>query len=111
MFLSSANKIYLENNLHVQHVHSTNAVYIYDTLETLEGILELEFGFRDSFPAVVANLCQDYCKFFSVPTDSAVHLGAATGRGSFELSKHFCQVILWNDFIGKSLYTIERIQD
>uniref|UniRef100_A0A0B7B121 Sulfatase-modifying factor enzyme-like domain-containing protein n=1 Tax=Arion vulgaris TaxID=1028688 RepID=A0A0B7B121_9EUPU len=87
-----ANKIYLDN-LSVHHVKSTNTVYNYDTLETLEGILELEFGFRESLAAVITSLCWSYCNHYHVPTNSAVHLGTATGRGSFELSKHFSQVL------------------
>jgi len=88
-----ANKIYLDNNFSVQRVQSTNTMYNYDTLETLQGILELEFGFRDSFPAVVAKLCGQYCRTHKVSLGSAVHLGTATGRGAFELSKFFDQVL------------------
>ncbi|XP_059153171.1 hercynine oxygenase-like [Physella acuta] len=104
-----ANKIYLDNNLSVQRVKSTNAVYNYDTLETLEGILELEFGFRDSFAAVVSNLCRNYCTNFQVPTKSAVHLGTATGRGSFELSKLFQQV-LGVEMCGRLIDAAIRLQ-
>ncbi|CAG5135894.1 unnamed protein product [Candidula unifasciata] len=88
-----ANKPCLDSDLQVVHVKSTHAAYNLDTLEALEGILELEFGYRESFAAVVADLCKNYCSFFHVSTSSAVHLGSATGRGSFELSKHFCRVL------------------
>lgn len=104
-----ANKIYLDNNLSVQRVQSTNAVYNYDTLETLEGILELEFGFRDCFAAVVASLCGSYCNHYRVPTNSAVHLGTATGRGSFELSKQFNQV-LGVEMCGRLIDAAMRLQ-
>lgn len=104
-----ANKIYLDNNFSVQRVQSTNAVYNYDTMETLEGILELEFGFRDSFAAVVAALCGSYCSHYKVATDSAVHLGTATGRGSFELSRHF-QNVLGVEMCGRLIDAAVRLQ-
>ncbi|GFO10818.1 5-histidylcysteine sulfoxide synthase [Plakobranchus ocellatus] len=72
---------------------STNTAYICDTLDTLKGILELEFGFRDSFAAAVAQLCCNYCQSQGVSTQSAVHIGAGTGRAAFELSKTFSEVL------------------
>jgi len=104
-----ANKIYLDNNFSVQRVQSTNAVYNYDTMETLEGILELEFGFRDSFAAVVAALCGSYCSHYKVAMESAVHLGTATGRGSFELSRFFSKV-LGVEMCGRLIDAAIRLQ-
>lgn len=104
-----ANKIYLDNNFSVQRVQSTNTVYNYGTMETLEGILELEFGFRDSFAAVVAALCGSYCSHYKVAMESAVHLGTATGRGSFELSRHFSKV-LGVEMCGRLIDAAIRLQ-
>ena len=67
-------------------------MYSYDTLDTLEGILELEFGFVDSFPASVVSLCRTLVEQLQVQCDSAVHFGTATGRGALELSTFFKKV-------------------
>ena len=80
---------------------SSNTAYLFDTQETLEGILELEFGFRDSLAAVAARFCSNYCSCNDISTDSVVHIGAATGRTAFELSKTFKQVklVVVRDFV------------
>ncbi|RUS75387.1 hypothetical protein EGW08_016849, partial [Elysia chlorotica] len=72
---------------------SSNTAYQFDTTETLEGILELEFGFRDSLAAAVARFCSNYCTCNNISTKSVVHIGAATGRTAFELSKTFEHVL------------------
>ncbi|KAI8773997.1 meiotically up-regulated gene 158 protein [Biomphalaria glabrata] len=88
-----ANEVLIDNNTTVHLTESKNLTYNYDTVEKLEGILELEFGFRDCFAAVVVNLCTNYCNYYQVAANSVVHLGTATGRGAFELSKRFNKVL------------------
>ena len=88
---------------------SANSDYISDTQETLEGILELEFGFRDSLPAAVATFCTNYCRSHNISRESAVHIGSATGRAAFELSKTFEQVRLRGLGAVGDFYRHERI--
>ncbi|KAH9495393.1 hypothetical protein Btru_016361 [Bulinus truncatus] len=87
------NEVSVGNNVTLHHTQSKNLTYYYDSQEKLEGILELEFGFRDSYAAAVVNLCNNYCNYHHIPTNSAIHLGTATGRGAFELSKKFNKVL------------------
>ncbi|KAL8572528.1 hypothetical protein ACOMHN_019567 [Nucella lapillus] len=74
-------------------VPSTNLQYQIDASLPLRGILELEFGFRDSLPAVVATFATNLARGFKIALTSALLVGSATGRGSFELSKHFDKVL------------------
>lgn len=79
-------------NANVLRVLTTNKQYEYDAAMPLDGILELEFGFRDSLPVAAAMLATNLARAFNVSTSTAMHVGTATGRGSFELSKHFEKV-------------------
>lgn len=72
---------------------TTNAQYLVDATVSLPGILELEFGFRDSLPAAAATFAANLANALEVPMTSAMHIGTATGRGAFELSKHFVKVL------------------
>lgn len=73
-------------------VPSTNTQYGFDSVKALEGILELEFGFRKSFPAVIAQLCKHYVQIFNCGLDSCIWLGAGVGRGPFEFTNVFQNV-------------------
>lgn len=73
-------------------VPTTNTQYFLDATLPLEGILELEFGFRDSLPAVVATLAANMANAYQVPMETAMYIGTAVGRGAFELSKYFKKV-------------------
>ncbi|XP_076463054.1 uncharacterized protein LOC143295308 [Babylonia areolata] len=77
----------------VSMVSTTNLQYCIDATLPLNGILELEFGFRDSLPAVAATLAANVARSFKIPMTSAMFVGSATGRGAFELSKYFDQVL------------------
>ena len=76
----------------VCHVKSTNTQYYLDTKAALDGILEMEFGFRDSFPVLVASLCQYYANIYKCGLQKAVWFGAGVGRGPFCLSQTFDNV-------------------
>ncbi|KAK3089792.1 hypothetical protein FSP39_006572 [Pinctada imbricata] len=91
------------------NVATTNKQYKFDTEPTLYGILEQEFGFRDAFPAVIANHCMKLQHKHKIGTKSAVWLGAGTGRGPFELTSTF-QNVLGVDFGGRFIDTALKIQ-
>nr|QTC10020.1 conA [Conus imperialis] len=74
-------------------VPSTNLQYRYDAATPPRGILELEFGFRDSLPAATATFATNVMRGCNIPMTSAMYVGSATGRGPFELSKYFDQVL------------------
>ena len=73
-------------------VPTTNYHYSYDTEDSLYGILELEFGFRDSFPHRVAQHCLLLQKAYQCGTKSALWLGAGVGRGPLEITNVFQNV-------------------
>ena len=73
-------------------VPTTNYHYSYDTEDSLYGILELEFGFRDSFPHQVAQHCLQLQKAYQCGTQSALWLGAGVGRGPLEITNVFQHV-------------------
>ena len=52
----------------------------------------MEFGFRKSFPAVVAEACHELVAHHGVHPHSALWLGAGSGRGPFILSRKFKNV-------------------
>lgn len=79
-------------NAEIQSVPTVNVNYLYDSTMPLQGILELEFGFRDSLPATYANLAASLARSYNIPMTTALHIGSATGCAAFELSKHFEQV-------------------
>ncbi|XP_067679037.1 uncharacterized protein [Haliotis asinina] len=83
----------LQTKYRVESVPTTNLNYCYEGEDSLVGILELEFGFRDSGLAVLAAMCVGYARDMGISTNTALHLGAGTGRGAFELSKEFSQVL------------------
>nr|KAG5714088.1 hypothetical protein BaRGS_020416 [Batillaria attramentaria] len=93
----------------VRHVLSTNKQYQFDAAMPLNGILELEFGFRDSLPAAAATLATNLTRSFNVPLTTAMHVGTATGRGAFELSKHF-EKVLGVECCGKLADAALRLQ-
>ncbi|XP_025109666.1 ergothioneine biosynthesis protein 1-like isoform X2 [Pomacea canaliculata] len=80
-------------NAEIQSVPTVNVNYLYDSTMPLQGILELEFGFRDSLPATYANLAASLARSYNIPMTTALHIGSATGCAAFELSKHFEQVL------------------
>lgn len=77
----------------VHHSATTNVQYLMDANMPLEGILELEFGYRKSLPAEAAIFAANVARAYDVPLTSAMCVGGATGRGPFELSKHFHEVL------------------
>ncbi|XP_071117341.1 uncharacterized protein [Haliotis cracherodii] len=89
----TANSGCLSDTYRVEAVPTTNLNYCYEGENSLVGILELEFGFRDSGIAVLAAMCGEYTRDMNITTDTALHLGAGTGRGAFELSKVFYRVL------------------
>ncbi|XP_046339628.2 uncharacterized protein LOC124120813 [Haliotis rufescens] len=89
----TANSGCLSDMYRVEAVPTTNLNYCYEGENSLVGILELEFGFRDSGIAVLAAMCGEYTRDMNITTDTALHLGAGTGRGAFELSKVFYRVL------------------
>lgn len=74
-------------------VGSANPQFLYDKGETLEGILDQEFGYRDALPCVVAVLCGHYTRTYRCGTSSAVWFGAGSGRGPTLLAKKFGRVL------------------
>ncbi|XP_041360130.1 ergothioneine biosynthesis protein 1-like isoform X1 [Gigantopelta aegis] len=98
-----------ENKCDLIRVPSTNTQFAYDIRTALEGILDLEFGYRDGFANVVVNLCNSYTRFFKTGTSSVVHLGSGTGRAAFELSKVFSKV-LGVEYSGRFVDTALKIQ-
>lgn len=77
-------------------VPSTNMHYHFESADALRGILEQEFGFRKSFPVVIAELCKDLAENNGLDTNSALWIGAGSGRGPLLLSKTFDAVCTYN---------------
>lgn len=75
-------------------VPTTNYHYSYDTEDSLYGIIELEFGFRDTFPHNVAQHCLSLQKKYQCGSKSALWLGSGAGRGPLELTNVFQNVNL-----------------
>lgn len=93
------NKVSLpQENTQPLKVPSTNIQYHFETTTSLKGIIELEFGFRKSFPVVVADLCKDLVKNNGVCTQSMLWIGAGTGRGPMLMSSVFDEVGFLNIF-------------
>ncbi|KAL3870051.1 hypothetical protein ACJMK2_042668 [Sinanodonta woodiana] len=92
-----------------QMVKSTNTQYQFDTVLALKGILELEFGYRKSFPTAVADLCKKYGTTQKL-VDSLVWLGAGVGRGPLLASTSFKQVLAL-DYGGHFINTAMRLQN
>ena len=95
----SENKIYLDQKIQPEFYPSANVQYRFETQNALYGILEMEFGFRKSFPAVVAEACHELIKHHGVNPHSALWLGAGSGRGPFILSRKFENVRVKHDMI------------
>lgn len=89
---SSTDKTLTLDTEKVMQVPTTNTQYFLDATLPLEGILELEFGFCDSLPAIVATLAANMANGYQVPMETAMYIGTAVGRGAFELSKYFKKV-------------------
>ncbi|KAJ8306303.1 hypothetical protein KUTeg_016848 [Tegillarca granosa] len=105
------NPFLLENEkLKAVKVPSTNTQYGFDSVQALEGILELEFGYRKSFPAVIAQLCKHYVQIFNCGLTSCVWLGSGVGRGPFEFTNVF-QNMLAIDFGGRFIDTATKLQN
>jgi hypothetical protein len=81
-----------EDEMEFEWVPTTNFQYSYDTEDSLYGILEMEFGFRDSYPHQVAQHCLSLQKKYQCDTASAVWLGSGAGRGPLELTRGFQNV-------------------
>ena len=94
MFFPSPDKTTSLDKEQVSYVPTTNTQYLMDATASLQGILELEFGFRDSLPAAAATFAAKFANALKVPTTSAMHIGTATGRGAFELSKLLCALYI-----------------
>lgn len=77
-------------------VPSTNIHYHFESEDKLKGILEQEFGFRKSFPVVVANFCKELAD--NNYKTSALWIGAGSGRGPMLLTDTFEEVnlFLWS---------------
>lgn len=76
----------------IEYSPSANIQLDYANKSALAGILALEFGYRDSFSAMVSRLCCNYARLYNCTTDSAMHVGAGFGRGPMEFSKLFKSV-------------------
>lgn len=103
------NKIYLDQKIQPEFHPSANVQYRFETQNALYGILEMEFGFRKSFPSVVAEACHELVKHHGVHTHSALWLGAGSGRGPFILSRKF-ENILAMDYCARFLETAMKLQ-
>jgi len=79
-------------------VPSTNVHYRFETSEALKGIIEQEFGFRESFPVAVAERCRELVFNNGLQTRSMLWIGAGVGRGPMLMSKTFEQVKSWVPF-------------
>ena len=71
---------------------SANVQYRYETQSALYGILEMEFGFRKSFSAAIAEFCHKLTDSHDIHPESALWIGAGTGCGPFVLSNKYEQV-------------------
>ncbi|XP_045158623.2 uncharacterized protein LOC123524473 [Mercenaria mercenaria] len=90
-------------------VPSTNIHYHFESLEKLKGILEQEFGFRKSFPVVIADLCKELVENNRLDKKSALWIGAGSGRGPLLLSDTF-EEVLATDVVARFLDTAMDIQ-
>mgnify|MGYP006890241450 CR=1 FL=1 len=103
------NKICLpQDNMLPLKVPSTNTQYHFETSSSLKGIIELEFGFRKSFPVVVADLCKDLVKNNGISTQTMLWIGAGTGRGPLLMSNVFDEVCIG---CSRILYKVVRTTD
>ena len=89
---SVENKVYLDEKIQPEFHPSTNIQYGFEKQSALYGILEMEFGFRKSFPVVVAELCHELVPSHGIQRKSALWIGAGSGRGPFILSRTYEQV-------------------
>lgn len=103
------NKIYLDQKIQPEFYPSANVQYGFETQTALYGIIEMEFGFRKSFPAVVAEACHEIVAHHGVHPHSALWLGAGSGRGPFILSRIF-ENILALDYCARFLETAMKLQ-
>ncbi|XP_052271400.1 uncharacterized protein LOC127872113 [Dreissena polymorpha] len=90
-------------------VLSTNIHYHFESANALKGIIELEFGYRKSFPVQVADLCRDLVKNNGIAPRSGLWIGAGSGRGPLIMSKSFNQVLAC-DVVARFLETAMYIQ-
>ncbi|XP_062622318.1 uncharacterized protein LOC134283831 [Saccostrea cucullata] len=99
-----------EDEMEFKWVPTTNYQYGFDTEDSLYGILEMEFGFRDSFPHCVAHHCLSLQKSYKCDPKSALWLGSGAGRGPLELTTVF-QNVLGVDFAARFIDAAEKLQN
>ncbi|XP_060556826.1 uncharacterized protein LOC132717387 isoform X2 [Ruditapes philippinarum] len=90
-------------------VPSTNIHYHFESANQLKGILEQEFGFRKSFPVVMAALCKELAENNRLDKNSALWIGAGSGRGPLLLTDTFDEVLA-TDVVARFLDTAMDIQ-
>lgn len=73
-------------------VPSTNIHYHFESADKLKGIIEQEFGFRKSFPVVMADICKELADNNRLDKNSALWIGAGSGRGPLLLTDTFEEV-------------------
>lgn len=91
-------------------VPTTNYHYSYDTEDSLYGIIELEFGFRDTFPHNVAQHCLSLQKKYQCGSKSALWLGSGAGRGPLELTNVF-QNVLGVDYAARFIDAAQKLKN
>lgn len=104
------NKVYLDQKIQPEFHPSANVQYKFESQSALYGIMEMEFGFRKSFPVVVAELCQNLTKSYDIQPKSSLWIGAGTGRGPFTLSRTYRQILAM-DYCARFLETAMKIQN
>lgn len=103
------NKVYLDEKIQPEFHPSTNIQYGFEKQSALYGILEMEFGFRKSFPVVVAELCHELVSSHGIQRKSALWIGAGSGRGPFILSRTYEQILAL-DYCARFVETAMKIQ-
>ncbi|KAL5016943.1 hypothetical protein ScPMuIL_006532 [Solemya velum] len=97
-----------QSKLEMDLVPTTNSQYRADTLQMIEGILEMEFGFRKSFPKVLAELSMELVQLYDCRTKSVAWFGSGSGCGPIELVDKF-EKILAVDYSGRCIDTAKKL--
>ncbi|XP_050402624.1 uncharacterized protein LOC126818955 [Patella vulgata] len=74
-------------------VPSTNYHYVYESDVSLFGILQLEFGFRESMPRVLAEYTSMLTKLFDIVPGTCAVFGSGAGQLAFLLSRNYDTVL------------------
>lgn len=98
----------LLNKVSVDLVPTTNKQYLYDTQPALYGIIELEFGYRDSYTVMAAKMAAHCMSRYKCDSTSVLHVGAGVGSAALELSKSFDKVLAV-EYSGRLVDVGERL--